>query len=165
MFVKKGSIYGKEIIEKYYESFDKAVQDHFEQFNVEEDEASINARIEVEAMKKFQKIQEDQNRRLKNIQLEIEALLLKGNLIETFKNEVQGIIDICHGFIDTGMGNMIKISIQQGKNEGDKLALMIKDVSAVRLKGKNESTNHVKKRQWRFNRNPNRFDLKCISKR
>ena len=124
-------LYGDVIIEKHYENYDRAVYDHFEQFNVEEDEASINAKIEQEAMKKFQKIKEDQEKRLKNIQNEIQSLLNKGNLIENFKAEVQGIIDICREFIDTGMGNMIKISIQQGKNEGDKLALMIKDVSPV----------------------------------
>ena len=82
-------------------------------------------------MKKFQKIKEDQEKRLRNIQSEIELLLLKGSLIESSRAQVQGIIDICHGFITTGMANMIRISIQQGKDEGDQLALMIKDVSAV----------------------------------
>lgn len=82
-------------------------------------------------MKRFQKIKEDQEKRLKHIQSEIEQLLLKGSLIERHKAEVQGIINICHEFIDTGMGNMIKISIQQGRDEGDKLALMIKDVIVV----------------------------------
>ena len=124
-------MYGDTVEEKYYDNFDKAVQEHFEQFYAEETEEVINARIEIEAMKKFQKIKEDQEKRLKNIQTEIDALLLKGSLVESHKAEVQGIIDICHGFIDTGMGNMLKISVQQGKNEGDKLALMIKEVSSV----------------------------------
>ena len=117
--------------EVYFDSFDKAIQKHFEQFNMEEDETTLHAKIELEAMKKYLKIKEDQDKRLRNIQNEIEGLLMKGNLIETYKTEVQGIIDICHGFIDTGMTNMIKISIQQGKDERDKLALMIKDVSVV----------------------------------
>ena len=98
---------------------------------MEEDEEVINAKIEQEAMKKFQKIKEDQEKRLAYIRSEIDSLLLKGSLIEEHKAEVQGIIDICHGFISTGMTNMIKISIQQGKDEGDKLASMIKDVSIV----------------------------------
>lgn len=33
--------------------------------------------------------------------------------------------------IDTGMTNIINTSIDQGKKEGDKLALMIKDVKPV----------------------------------
>lgn len=131
-------LYGDNVTEQTFDTFDKAVQAHFDQFDREEDEATLNAKIEAEAMKKFQKIKEDQEKRLRHIQSEIESLLLKGSLIETFKAEVQGIIDICHGFIDTGMANMIRISIQQGKNEGDKLALMIKDVSAVGSSGKNE---------------------------
>lgn len=124
-------LYGTSVTQKSFESFDKAAQIHWEQFSRDEDEATLNAKIEAEAMKKFQKIKDDQEKRLKHIQSEIETLLTKGTLIEQYKAEVQGIIDICHGFIDTGMANMIRISIQQGKNEGDKLALMIKDVSAV----------------------------------
>lgn len=36
--------------------------------------------------------------------------------------------------IDTGLGNIIWGSIEQGKKEGDKLALMIKDVRAESMK-------------------------------
>jgi|688.fasta_scaffold1763921_2 hypothetical protein len=42
--------------------------------------------------------------------------------------------------IDTGITNIIKVSIEQGKKEGDKLALMIKEVRPVGLKGNNEGT-------------------------
>ena len=67
---------------------------HFEQFDHPEDEAAIAARIEQEAMKKYAKIKEDQEKRLKTIQDEIGLLLEKAQLVEKHKVEVQAIIDV-----------------------------------------------------------------------
>lgn len=70
------------------------IEKHFAQFTYVEDEEEINARIEKEAMKKYEKIKEDQNKRLNAIQAEIENLMKKAVLIETNQTEVQAIIDV-----------------------------------------------------------------------
>ena len=87
-------MYGEGIEEKREESFNAALEKHFYQFDAQEDEDTLNERIEVEAMKKYQKIKEDQDKRLKAIQSEIEEFLEKGNLIEKHTAEVQAIIDV-----------------------------------------------------------------------
>lgn len=70
------------------------MEKHFAQFSAVEDEEEVNARIEREAMKKFEKIKDDQNKRLGAIQSEIDSLMVKATLTETYQNEVQAIIDV-----------------------------------------------------------------------
>ena len=54
----------------------------------------MNARIEREAMKKFEKIKDDQQKRLSAIQAEIDSLMSEAHLVETHQSEVQAIIDV-----------------------------------------------------------------------
>lgn len=75
-------------------SFNAVVEKHFAQFSQVEDEEEVNARIEKEAMKKFEKIKEDQHKRLEAIQTEIDSLMKKAVMIETSQVEVQAIIDV-----------------------------------------------------------------------
>ncbi len=87
-------LFGDEIEEKQEATFNEALEKHFEQFDFPEDEETIAAKIEQEAMKKFSKIKEDQEKRLKAIQSEIDALLEKAQLVEKQHVEVQAIIDV-----------------------------------------------------------------------
>ena len=64
-----------------------------------EDEEEVKMRIEKEAMKKFEKIKEDQQKRLSAIQHEIEELMKRAALVETYQVEVQAIIDV--GLLDS----------------------------------------------------------------
>lgn len=75
-------------------SFNTIIEKHFSQFAQVEDEEEVNTRIEKEAMKKFEKIKEDQQKRLSTIQNEIDHLMKKAVLIQTYQVEVQAIIDV-----------------------------------------------------------------------
>ncbi len=87
-------MFGDEVEERQEPTFNEAIEKHFEQFDKPEDEEEIAARIELEAMKKFNKIKEDQEKRLKAIQNEIDHLLEKAQLVEKYSSEVQAIIDV-----------------------------------------------------------------------
>lgn len=87
-------MFGDEVEERQEPTFNEAIEKHFEQFDKPEEEEEIAARIELEAMKKFNKIKEDQEKRLKAIQNEIDHLLEKAQLVEKFSTEVQAIIDV-----------------------------------------------------------------------
>lgn len=110
-----------------FDSFNDMLEDYFNNYvnvKVEEKEEDLENKI----WKKYEKIKEDQNKRLENIKNDIDINFKKGQLIEQNINEVQGIIDIINGMVASGMSAVIKTSIKQGQEEGDELALLIKDV-------------------------------------
>lgn len=73
--------------------------------------------IEKEAMRKFQKIQNDQMNRLKGIQQQIEELGQNAELIKEHVKEVDGILNIVNELIGMGIANLIKDSIAQAQKE------------------------------------------------
>lgn len=87
-FPKKGAK------EKEFESFDQALQVFFEQLRGEEDEAAQNERTEKEALKKFNKIREDQERRITAIHDEILLLGKKANAIEINSTEIIALANV-----------------------------------------------------------------------
>lgn len=54
--------------EQEYDNYNKCILDHFKQFNQVKTAEEVEKEIEKEAMKKYQKIQNDQEGRLKGIQ-------------------------------------------------------------------------------------------------
>ena len=127
-------IYGDEIVEKVFPLFDDAIEHYFTQFDIKRSPEEVNKEIEEKALKKYEKIKKDQGTRLKKIEEEVESLLERVKLVEDNKKEIQGIIDIVHGLMNIGISNIMKDSIEQGKKEGDELALMIEDVKSDKMK-------------------------------
>jgi len=75
-------------------SFSESVEKHFAQYNQKFDLKAEEERIEEEAMKKFQKIKEDQEKRMVSMREEIDQSLTKGLLIEKYLPEVTAIIGV-----------------------------------------------------------------------
>lgn len=87
-------IFGERIKEVEDTNFQKSLELHFDQHNVKIDLKSEEIKIEEEAMKKFEKIKEDQEKRLIQMREEINTSLDKGFLIEKHCNEIDAIIGV-----------------------------------------------------------------------
>lgn len=75
-------------------SFDECVRLFFAQFAQADDEAAQDERIEREAMKKFNKIQEDQQKRLAAIREEVELSTLRARAVEQHSVELTALFNV-----------------------------------------------------------------------
>ena len=90
MLVKKK----QELIEEEETDFDSLIEKYFKQFSVVENEEEVNARIEKEAMRKFEKIKNDQQKRLTSIRNEIEGSMIKAALVDKNQEKVEKVIEV-----------------------------------------------------------------------
>jgi predicted ribosome quality control (RQC) complex YloA/Tae2 family protein len=111
----------------------KMMEDYFNQFQVEENLEEKQERVEKVAMQKYERIKNDQETRLAEIQKECDSLLKQAQMIEKWMAEVQGIISTVVEMIKCGLSNIVKASIAQGQKQGDELALMVKSVDIGKL--------------------------------
>lgn len=84
----------QELIEEEETDFDSLIEKYFKQFSVVENEEEVNARIEKEAMRKFEKIKNDQQKRLTSIRNEIEGSMIKAALVDKNQEKVEKVIEV-----------------------------------------------------------------------
>lgn len=82
------------MIEEEETDFDSLIEKYFKQFSVVENEEEVNARIEKEAMRKFEKIKNDQQKRLTSIRSEIEGSMIKAALVDKNQEKVEKVIEV-----------------------------------------------------------------------
>ncbi len=107
------------------------MEEYFSQFQIAETEEEINERIEKEAMRRFQKIKDDQQKRLDAIQAEIDASLTKAALVEQNQEKVEQVLTLINGILNEKKHNHMDLILKHKADKGDEIAAMIKSVRLV----------------------------------
>ena len=121
----------QEVIEREETDFDQVVEEYFAQFEVVETEEEVNERIEKEAMRRYQKIKNDQQQRLDSIHAEIDTSLVKAALVEKNQKQVEQVLSLINGILNEKQHNKMDAILKHKTEKGDEIAAMIKSVKLV----------------------------------
>lgn len=121
----------QEVIEREETDFDQVVEEYFAQFEVVETEEEVNERIEKEAMRRYQKIKNDQQQRLDSIHAEIDTSLVKAALVEKNQEKVEQVLSLINGILNEKQHNKMDAILKHKTEKGDEIAAMIKSVKLV----------------------------------